>query len=183
MTCSQASWRKRFPWRARKTFCTPRRKDSTIGDQKRPEKKDFIKNRMFRPHRLPQQKIKSFFLRSFLVAKDGISTMQTRISTSSRSSSLSALGRKVWLTFRRSLTHETESEQTRHFCSLYARLQHCLFDDRRMKIESPILSSPGKELTGNSTVGAEQFHVLWMIDVFKKLQKRKKGTYSKGEGV
>ena len=40
----------------------------------------------------------------------------------------------------------------------FARLQHCLFDDRRMKIESSILSSPEKELTGNSTVGAEQFY-------------------------
>ena len=93
----------------------------------------------------------------------GIFTMQTRISTSSQFLSLFAQGGgRVWLTFRRLLTstHETESEQTRHFYGLFARLQHCLLADRRMKIESSIVSSPGKELTGNSMVGAEleQFH-------------------------
>ena len=43
---------------------------------------------------------------------------------------------RALLTFRRSLTHETEIEQTRHFYTLFARLQHCFFDDRRMKIET-----------------------------------------------
>ena len=99
------------------------------------------------------------------------------ISTSSRSSSLSArLG--AWLTFRRSLSYETEIEQTRHFYCLFAQLNPSLFDGCRMKIESSILSSSGKELSGKSTVGA----VLSMIDVFKKLQKkrRKELPYSKG---
>ena len=118
MTCSQASWRKRFPSMASawKTLCTPRRKDcGYLYDAD----KDLD------------------VLAIFFVVRAGPG---------------------VWLTFRRLLTHDTESEQTRHFYGLFARLQHCLFDDRRMKIESSILSSPGKELTGNSMVGAEQFY-------------------------
>ena len=69
--------------------------------------------------------------------------------------------------------HETEIEQTRHFYSLFARLQHCLFNDRRMKIESSILSSSRKELTGKSTVGAEQFYGWSMCSTNYK---KKKGT-------
>ena len=79
---------------------------------------------------------------------------------------------RVWLTFRQLLTHKTESEQTHHFYGLFARLQHYLFDDRRMKIESSILSSPGKELTGNSTVGAEQFYGWSMCS--RNYQKKKR---------
>ena len=78
-----------------------------------------------------------------------------------------------WLLYWRS-----EIEQTCHFYSLFARQQHGLFDDRRMKIESSILSSSGKELSCKSTVGA----VSWMIDVFKKLQKKRNYRFPGGGG-
>ena len=99
--------------------------------------------------------------------------MQTRISTSSQFFSLFALGRKGVADFPLLAYAQTESEQTRHFYGLFARLQHCLFDDGRMKIESSILSSPGKELTGYSTVGAEQFYGWSMCS---RNYKKKKGT-------
>ena len=118
MTCSQASWRKRFPSMASA-------ENSLHTSQKRVWVSLWCRQGS-RRHR-------NFFR-------------------------CSRWAGRVWLTFRHLLTHETESEQTRHFYRLFARLRDCLFDDRRMKIESSILSSPGKELTGNSTVGAEQFY-------------------------
>ena len=87
--------------------------------------------------------------------------------------SLFALGRKGVADFPLLAYAQTESEQTRHFYGLFARLQHCLFDDGRMKIESSILSSPGKELTGYSTVAAEQFYGWSMCS---RNYKKKKGT-------
>ena len=119
-------------WRARKTLCTPRRKDcGCLYDAD----KDLDVLAIF-----------------FVVVRAGPEGCG-------------------WLSAA-CLRTKTESEQTRHFHGLFARLQHCLFDDRRMKIESSILSSPGKELTGNSTVGAEQFYGWSMCS--RNYQKKKK---------
>ena len=140
MTCSQASWRKRFPSMASA-------ENSLHTSQKR----------VWVPLRCRQG-----------------SRRHRNIFRCSRWAG------RVWLTFRRLLTHETESEQTRHFYGLFARLRHCLFDERRMKIESSILSSPGTELTGNSTVGAEQFYGWSMCS--KNYQKKKRNYRIRGGG-
>ena len=92
---------------------------------------------------------------------------------------LRCLGR-AWLTFRPSLTHVTEIEQTRHFYSLFAQPQHCLYNDVRMKIESSTLPSSGKELIDNSTVRAEQFYRWSMFS--RNYKKKKELPYSKGGG-
>ena len=114
-------------WRARKTLCTPRRKDCGY-------LYDADKD-------LDVLAILLYLFMNFFVVRAGPEGCG-------------------WLSAAclRTKPKVNTVQQSRHFYGLFAWLQHCLFDDRRMKIESSMLSSPEKELTGNSTVEAEQFY-------------------------
>ena len=140
MTCSQASWRKRFPSMASA-------ENSLHTSQKR--------------------------LWVFLRCRQGSRRPRDFFRCQSRWAG------RVWLTFRRLLTHETESEKTRHFYGLFARLQHCLFDDRRMKIESSILSSPEK---GLATQRSELSSFMDDRCVQETTTKKQRGTIEGGGG-
>ena len=120
-------------WRARKTLCTPRRKDcGYLYDAD----KDLD--------------VLAIFFRC------------------------SPWARRAWLTFRRLLTHETESEQTRHFYGLFARLQHCSTIAGWKSSPRSCLRQE-KKLTGKSTVGAEQFYGWSMCS--RNYQKKKRRNY------
>ena len=128
-------------------------------------------NRTFRPHGLPQQKIKSFFSGLFWSPMMVSLRCRQRSQRPSRSSSLSALGRKgvadfppLACTRNRKWTDSPFLQSLRSTTALFVR---------RSQDENRVLDLVFARKRTDWQLNGRSWAVLWMIDVLKKLPIKK----------